>query len=54
MNHNAIDFDDLFTINEILKGSNFEAISRISNGSYGEIYRIANSEREYAIKVISK
>jgi hypothetical protein len=54
MRNNSIDLDDLFTINQILKGSDFEAISRISNGSYGEIYRIANSEGEYAIKVISK
>lgn len=46
--------DELVALIEILKNTNIKPITKISYGSFGEIFKAQDSEREYALKVTSK
>jgi hypothetical protein len=54
MNNKPIDPDEAAMLSDILQGSRFKAVSKISYGSYGEIFKISDSQKEYALKVINK
>jgi hypothetical protein len=54
MSNKTIEPDEAAMLSQILQGSRFKAVSKISYGSYGEIFKISDSHKEYALKVISK
>lgn len=41
----AIESDELQALNEILKNSPYKPVSKISNGSFGEIFKIQDDKR---------
>jgi protein-serine/threonine kinase len=53
-NNKAIEPDEVASLTAILKNTAYKAVSKISYGSYGEIFKIRDSQREYAMKVVSK
>lgn len=47
--------EELASLNEILKSTNYKPVSKISYGSYGEIFRIQDQNgKDYVLKVVSK